>query len=109
MQTAQHVDPSQHDPRQQPTPDLIAALRQRYPTEAEIDRVLTRKMQSRAASAYISLNRCKKLRLTGNLSVRPLSSMSAVSFSPRVTRRIGGWVSCLRARIRRSRRTCARR
>lgn len=52
MQTAQHVDPSQHDPRQQPTPDLIAALRQRYPTEAEIDRVLTRKMQSRAASAY---------------------------------------------------------
>ena len=52
MHTAQHVDPSQHDPRQRPAPDLIADLRQRYPTEAEIDRVLTRKMQARGAGPY---------------------------------------------------------
>lgn len=52
MHTAQHVDPSQHDPRQHPAPDLIADLRQRHPTEAEIDRVLTRKMQARAGNAY---------------------------------------------------------
>lgn len=40
------------DPRQAPTAELIADLRRRYPTEDEIDRVLTRKMQARAAGAY---------------------------------------------------------
>ena len=46
------TDSSLHDPRQAPTPDFIADLRHRYATEAEIDRVLTRKMQARAGDAY---------------------------------------------------------
>lgn len=40
------------DMRQSPTPDFIADLRTRYPTEPEIDRVLTRKMQQRAGEPY---------------------------------------------------------
>lgn len=40
------------DPRQSPDDALIARLRQRYPTEAEIDRVLTRKMRARGAAPY---------------------------------------------------------
>ena len=78
MQTAQHVDPSQHDPRQQPTPDLIAALRQRYPTEAEIDRVLTRKMQSRAASAYAPVSFAQMVGCLETLLSRKLDQPFAI-------------------------------
>lgn len=52
METAQHSNPTPFDPLQHPDAGLISALRKRYPTEAEIDRVLTRKMQARAGSAY---------------------------------------------------------
>lgn len=38
-----------------PSPSFIAALRQRFPTEHEIDRVLTRKMLRRADGAYSPL------------------------------------------------------
>lgn len=37
-----------NDPRRLPQPDYIESVRQRYHTEQEIDRVLTRKMQARA-------------------------------------------------------------
>ena len=37
------------DIRQNPTPEFIEQLRKRFPVEAEIDAVLTRKMQNRAA------------------------------------------------------------
>ena len=35
-----------------PSPEWIAALRQRFPCETEIDRILTRKMRRRAGPAY---------------------------------------------------------
>ena len=37
------------DIRQNPTPDFIEQLRKRFPVESEVDAVLTRKMQNRAA------------------------------------------------------------
>ncbi len=40
------------DPRQQPSQAFIEDLRARYPIEAEIDRVLTRKMQRRAGPPH---------------------------------------------------------
>lgn len=47
------------DARQSPSADFIADLRRRHQMEAEIDRVLTRKMQNRAGAAYapVSLER----------------------------------------------------
>ena len=41
------------DPRQEPTPAFIEALRARFPTEREIDRVLTRKMRQRAGAPHV--------------------------------------------------------
>lgn len=41
------------DPRQEPTPSFIEALRARFPTEREIDRVLTRKMYQRSGSPHV--------------------------------------------------------
>jgi aminoglycoside phosphotransferase (APT) family kinase protein len=38
-----------------PSPEWIAALRKRFPTEREIDRLLTRKMQRRAGAGYSPL------------------------------------------------------
>ena len=38
--------------KNRPTPELIEALRKRFPCEAEIDRVLTRKMKRRAGPPY---------------------------------------------------------
>lgn len=38
--------------KRQPPADWIAALRQRFPTEREIDRILTRKMQRRAGPGF---------------------------------------------------------
>lgn len=38
--------------KDRPSPEWIAHLRQRFPTEREIDRILTRKMQRRAGPAY---------------------------------------------------------
>ncbi|GAA5232970.1 phosphotransferase family protein [Verticiella sediminum] len=40
------------DPRDQPTEDFIAAIRSRFPTEADVDDLLTRKMQRRAGPRY---------------------------------------------------------
>ena len=40
--------------KDQPSPAAIAALRQRFPCEAEIDRVLTRKMRERAGGGYVT-------------------------------------------------------
>lgn len=40
------------DPRQEPASEFIEELRRRYPTECEIDRVLTRKMRTRAGAPY---------------------------------------------------------
>ena len=39
----------------------------------------------RPRRAYICRNRCRKLRLTGRTSSRPLRWIAAVSLSPRVT------------------------
>ena len=39
------------DPRQAPDAAFIADLRARFPVESEIDRVLTRKMEQRAAAS----------------------------------------------------------
>jgi hypothetical protein len=44
--------PATGDLRQSPTDEFIAELRKRYPTEPEIDRVLTRKMQQRTGEPY---------------------------------------------------------
>ena len=38
--------------KNRPSPEWIAQLRKRFPTEAEIDRVLTRKMERRAGPGY---------------------------------------------------------
>ncbi|MGQ0699591.1 MAG: phosphotransferase family protein [Panacagrimonas sp.] len=38
--------------KNRPSPSFIAALRKRFPTEREIDRVLTRKMERRAGPGY---------------------------------------------------------
>jgi hypothetical protein len=38
-----------------PSPEWIASLRKRYPTEREIDRVLTRKLERRAGPGYSPL------------------------------------------------------
>ena len=38
--------------KDRPSPEWIAALRKRFPTEKEIDRVLTRKMERRAGPGY---------------------------------------------------------
>lgn len=43
---------SSPDPRQSPAADFVAALRDRYPTEREIDRVLTRKMLARGGPPH---------------------------------------------------------
>ena len=43
------------DPRAAPTPAFIAAIRQRFPVESEIDRVLTRKMNRRSEPGYVAL------------------------------------------------------
>lgn len=42
----------QPDPRDTPSADFIANLRDRYPTEAEMDRMLTRKMERRDGPSY---------------------------------------------------------
>lgn len=41
--------------KNRPSPQWIAQLRQRYPTEREIDRVLTRRLQRRAGPGYAPL------------------------------------------------------
>lgn len=41
--------------KNRPSPEWIAALRKKFPTETEIDRVLTRKMQHRAGPGYSPL------------------------------------------------------
>ncbi len=38
--------------KDRPSPEFISALRRRFPTEKEIDRVLTRKMERRSGPAY---------------------------------------------------------
>jgi aminoglycoside phosphotransferase (APT) family kinase protein len=40
------------DDRDNPSPELVEVLRRTYPTEAEVDRILTRKMQRRANGSY---------------------------------------------------------
>jgi aminoglycoside phosphotransferase (APT) family kinase protein len=62
------------DLRQHPTPEFIAALRKRFPTEPEIDRVLTRKMQARSGAPFrpVTLDEataCLKSMLQTELSV----------------------------------------
>lgn len=44
------------DPRQTPTPALIADIRRRFPVEREIDRILTRKMARRAGPGYTPIS-----------------------------------------------------
>lgn len=44
------------DIRSAPTPEFIEAIRARFPTETEIDRVLTRKMKGRAGPGYAPLS-----------------------------------------------------
>lgn len=44
------------DIRSAPTPEFIESVRARFPTEAEIDRVLTRKMKARAGPGYSPLS-----------------------------------------------------
>lgn len=60
------------DPRQSPTADFITDLQQRFPTEPEIDRVLTRKMKQRAGAPYSpvsfeQMTRCLQQLLTREL------------------------------------------
>ncbi len=45
----------QADVRQAPDAAFIRQLRQRYPTESEIDRVLTRKMRARGGAPYTAV------------------------------------------------------
>ena len=42
--------------KNRPSPQWIESLRKRYPTEQEIDRILTRRLQRRAGPAYIPLD-----------------------------------------------------
>ncbi|WP_368680112.1 phosphotransferase family protein (plasmid) [Rhodococcus opacus] len=42
--------------RDDPTPEIIEAIRARFPTEGEYDRMLTRKMERRAGSGYRSFD-----------------------------------------------------
>jgi aminoglycoside phosphotransferase (APT) family kinase protein len=46
------LEPGVNDLRQHPSEAFIDELRKTYPTESEIDRVLTRKMQNRASKPY---------------------------------------------------------
>ena len=41
--------------KNRPSPQWLAALRKRYPTEREIDRVLTRRLERRAGPGYSPL------------------------------------------------------
>ena len=43
------------DPRQAPDADFIAQIRRKFPVEAEIDRVMTRKMERRSGPGYTPL------------------------------------------------------
>ena len=38
--------------KNKPSPEWIASLRKRFPTEKEMDRVLTRKLERRAGPGY---------------------------------------------------------
>ncbi|MCP5173337.1 MAG: phosphotransferase family protein [Pseudomonadales bacterium] len=53
MMASQQPSGAPVDIRQAPTAEFIAELRRRYPTEAEIDRVLTRKMAQRGKGVFV--------------------------------------------------------
>ncbi|MET0545826.1 MAG: phosphotransferase family protein [Caulobacterales bacterium] len=44
------------DVRQNPTPEFIAVIRSKFPVEAEMDRVLTRKMERRSGPGYTPIS-----------------------------------------------------
>ncbi len=78
MTAAQPDKRPQGDPRQAPTPDFIADLRNRFPTEAEIDRVLTRKMQARSTAAYAPVTFEQMVRCLQTLLQRELDKSFTV-------------------------------
>ena len=72
------IDAPLSDPRQAPTAGFIDDLRRRYPTEKEIDRVLTRKMQARAAAAYSPVSFAQMVQCLDTLLKRKLDKPFAI-------------------------------
>lgn len=81
------------DPRQQPGEAFIADLRRRYPTEPEIDRVLTRKMRQRGGEPHRPVD----LAQLGDSLTRLLESELDTPFELRRLRWITGGSSKLMA------------